>query len=52
MRRRVLMNSDWETIIQGSGVLLGQFNAHSQDWNVHYSERRDMLGLEHQVDTP
>lgn len=27
-------------------VLLGDFNAHSPEWNVHYGEKREAVGVE------
>lgn len=39
-RERELVDTDCESIIEGRMILLGDFNAHRPDWNVHWGTRR------------
>lgn len=45
-RRKALADVEWERIVEGSTVLLGNFNACSTQENVRYRERKDSTGLE------
>lgn len=36
----------WDGILEGRIILLGDFNVHSPEWNIHYGERRDTSGFE------
>ena len=49
-RRRALTDVNWDPIIQGRCLILGDFNAHSPIWNALNSTRRDAETLEGLID--
>lgn len=45
-RHWALAEGEWTAILLGRTVFLGDFKAHSPQWNMHCREQRDVVGLE------
>lgn len=37
---------NWDNIIEGRVVILGNFNTHRTEWKLHFGERMEVAGLE------
>jgi Endonuclease-reverse transcriptase len=48
--RRAIDDINWENLIQGRAILLGDFNAHSPYWNPLTDRRKDASSLEAIID--
>lgn len=42
--RRALADTNWGSLLEGRAILLGDFNANSPEWNLHYGQRSDGAG--------
>lgn len=45
-QRRAMGDANWDSLVEGKVILLGDFNAHSREWNLHCGEQRDATYLE------
>lgn len=43
---RAIADTDWDSLVEGRVILLGDFNAHSSEWNLHCRKKRDAADLQ------
>lgn len=50
-RRIAMADTDWDSIIEDRVIILGDFMAHSPEWNPYVGERRDAASHENPIET-